>query len=164
MVNLSQKHMGISLIIISIVLIILLSFVKSNVDTQEAYLCEISHSSSDLDITQCPAHTSSNSWLIIVAFGFSFVLLGGGIYLTYVPLKKPIEKIDFKEVDLSTLEEDEKRIYGILKHSGGYKFQGDLIKETSMSKVQITRLLDKLEAKKVIERKRRGMSNVIILK
>ena len=31
-------------------------------------------------------------------------------------------------------------------------------------KVGITRLLDKLESKQIIERKRRGMNNVVVLK
>ena len=31
-------------------------------------------------------------------------------------------------------------------------------------KVKITRLLDKLEAKDLIERKRRGMNNIVVLK
>ena len=38
-----------------------------------------------------------------------------------------------------------------------------LIQETGFSKVQMTRILDRMEGRKIIERKRRGMTNVIIL-
>jgi uncharacterized membrane protein len=43
-------------------------------------------------------------------------------------------------------------------------FQSDLVEGTGMQKVKITRLLDRLEGLKLIERKRRGMTNVVILK
>jgi uncharacterized membrane protein len=43
-------------------------------------------------------------------------------------------------------------------------YQSDLIKETEFSKVKITRILDKMESKDVIDRKRRGMTNIIVLK
>jgi len=33
-----------------------------------------------------------------------------------------------------------------------------------IGKVGLTRLLDKLEAKQLIERKRRGMNNIVLLK
>ena len=67
-------------------------------------------------------------------------------------------------VELSKLDDDEKKIYASIKASDGASYQSDLIKELGMSKVQITRILDKLEAKKIIERKRRGMTNIVVLK
>jgi len=33
-----------------------------------------------------------------------------------------------------------------------------------VGKVGVTRLLDKLEAKQIVERKRRGMNNIVVLK
>ena len=38
------------------------------------------------------------------------------------------------------------------------------IVETELGKVRITRILDSLEAQGLIERRRRGMTNIIILK
>jgi len=38
------------------------------------------------------------------------------------------------------------------------------MEKLGIGKVGITRLLDKLEAKQIIERKRRGMSNIVVLK
>jgi uncharacterized membrane protein len=65
---------------------------------------------------------------------------------------------------LSTLSSDEKRVMGILIDSQGTLFQSDLVEKSQMSKVKVTRILDRLEGKALIERKRRGMTNVVILK
>jgi uncharacterized membrane protein len=43
-------------------------------------------------------------------------------------------------------------------------FQSDIIEKTKLNKVKITRILDSLEAQNLIERKRRGMTNLVILK
>ncbi|MBI5072205.1 MarR family transcriptional regulator, partial [Candidatus Woesearchaeota archaeon] len=65
---------------------------------------------------------------------------------------------------LSKLDEDEKKIYELLKKSNGSVYQTDIIKETGYSKVKITRILDKMELAQIVERKRRGMTNIIVLK
>ena len=67
------------------------------------------------------------------------------------------------KVNLSKLDKEEKQIYNIIKNHESI-YQSDLTKETDFSKVKITRILDKLESKKIIERRRRGMTNVIFLK
>ena len=43
-------------------------------------------------------------------------------------------------------------------------FQADLIEQTEFGKAKMTRILDRLEGKGYIERKRRGMTNVVVLK
>jgi len=65
---------------------------------------------------------------------------------------------------VKTLEGEEKRIYELIGSSGGFIFQNELVEKSGMNKVKVTRLLDKLEAKRLVERKRRGMTNVVILK
>ena len=158
----NQKNIGALLIIVSIVLIFILAFVKANIDKQEEFLCKTIHSNPDLDIKQCPAHESPNSWLILIAFGIAFVILGGGIYMIFMPVKKGIN--EFKEINVSKLDEEEKKVYDLLKKNEGSLYQSDLIKETEFSKVRITRILDKMASKGIIERKRRGMTNIVILK
>ena len=156
---------GLLLIAFSVILMIILVLVKINVDAQEAFLCNIVHSTPEFDGSKCPAHQSNNSWLIFAAFGVSFVMLGTGIYLV-MPIRQIIpmeEKIAFKEVDLSKLDDDEKKVYGLLRSNEGSMYQSDLLRQMGFSKVQMTRLLDKLNAKKVIDRKRRGMTNIVIL-
>ena len=43
-------------------------------------------------------------------------------------------------------------------------FQADLIEKTGFSKARMTRIVDKLEGNDLVERKRRGMTNVVVLK
>ena len=96
----------------------------------------------------------------------SLTLLGiltlSGLYFIF---NKKIHKLSKERTRKKIpLNEEERQIVGILKSNDNSIYQSDLIKSTNKSKVQITRILDRLEAKKVIDRKRRGMTNIIILK
>jgi len=84
---------------------------------------------------------------------------------------KPKEKIIIKKVkekkkklDLEGLDKDEKKVVNLLQKEGKAMFQSDLMEKLELGKVKTTRLLDKLEAKQFIERKRRGMNNIVVLK
>lgn len=84
---------------------------------------------------------------------------------------KPREKVIIKKIkekkkrlDLSGLESEEKKVVKLLQEENGGMFQADLMERLEIGKVKTTRLLDKLEAKQIIERKRRGMNNIIVLK
>lgn len=68
-----------------------------------------------------------------------------------------------KKISLEGLNEIEKKAVKIIKEKNGI-FQAELVEKLEIGKVGMTRLLDKLEAKGIIERKRRGMNNFIILK
>lgn len=65
---------------------------------------------------------------------------------------------------LSSLTGDERSIYNLVIDADGSVFQSELSKSTGYSKVKVTRILDRLEGKGVIERKRRGMTNIVLLK
>ena len=52
----------------------------------------------------------------------------------------------------------------LLRKEGNAMFQADLMEKMEMGKVKTTRLLDKLEAKQLVERKRRGMNNLVVIK
>ena len=67
-------------------------------------------------------------------------------------------------MDLSNIDKDEKRVVDLLIGEDNAMFQADLMEKLGIGKVKMTRLLDKLEAKQIIERKRRGMNNIVILK
>ena len=96
--------------------------------------------------------------------GILFLLgMGGlGVFLT---LQKEPAQISIKsKIDLKSLDEEERSIYKKLVDSNGVVFQSELIGKTGLSKVKITRILDKMEAKNLVERRRRGMSNIVMLK
>ena len=69
-----------------------------------------------------------------------------------------------KRIDLDKLDKDEKRVIDLLLKENKAMFQATLKEKLDVGKVKLTRLLDKLEAKQLIERKRRGMNNLVVLK
>lgn len=84
---------------------------------------------------------------------------------------KPKEKIIIKKIkekkkkiDKSKLDENERTAIKLLEEERGGMFQATLMEKMEIGKVGMTRLLDKLEAKQIIERKRRGMNNIVLLK
>jgi uncharacterized membrane protein len=48
--------------------------------------------------------------------------------------------------------------------AGGTAFQSEVVEKTGWSKVKVTRTLDKLESRRLLERRRRGLTNIIVLK
>lgn len=73
------------------------------------------------------------------------------------------QKIRVREA-VKSLAGEEKQIYDIIVKSDGSAFQNDLIQKTGFSKVKVSRILDRLETKGLVERRRRGMSNMVLLK
>ncbi len=98
----------------------------------------------------------------------AFVLLIG-IYLLFFE-KKQEKGVSMaagepvKEVDRSQLSEEETKVYDFIKDKKGSVFQSELVRELGLSKVQATRILDGLEGTGLLERKRRGMTNLVVLK
>lgn len=97
----------------------------------------------------------------IISFTLLTVVFLIGIYFIFSKNIKNLLKEKTRDINLT---DEERSIVSLLKSNDNSLYQSDLIKQTEKSKVQITRILDRLEAKKVIDRKRRGMTNIIILK
>jgi hypothetical protein len=76
---------------------------------------------------------------------------------------KKIDKGHFKDI-LESLNGDDRRVLELLIESQGTIFQSDVVSKLGLTKVRVTRILDRLEGRSLIERKRRGMTNVVILK
>jgi len=107
----------------------------------------------------------TQTWISLSIIGVILVI---GLVIMF---NKPKEKIVIKKIkekkkklDLEGLDKDEKRIVELLLNEGNAMFQADLMEKLEIGKVKTTRLLDKLEAKQLIERKRRGMNNIVVLK
>jgi len=105
------------------------------------------------------------TWISVGVAALIFII---GLFLIFAKeeertiIKKVKEKK--KRLNLEGLDKKEKEVIKILQEQNGTVFQADLMEKLSTGKVGITRLLDKLEAKQIIERKRRGMNNVVVLK
>ena len=76
---------------------------------------------------------------------------------------KKISKDNYKDI-LNKLNNEEKSVFEKIIESEGSMFQSELVEKTDLTKVKVTRILDKLEGKHLIERRRRGMTNIVILK
>ena len=92
-----------------------------------------------------------------------FILVIGGYF--FLSEKKIFHKKKKEDKDiLKKLNENEKHVLEKIEEAEGSIFQSELVEKTEFNKVKITRILDRLEGLKIIERKRRGMTNVVILK
>jgi uncharacterized membrane protein len=107
----------------------------------------------------------TQTWLSLSIAGIVLII---GIFIMFL---KPKEKIIVKtlkekkkKLNLEGLDSQEKKVIEILQEENGTIFQATLMEKLEIGKVGMTRLLDKLEAKQFIERKRRGMNNVIVLR
>jgi putative component of membrane protein insertase Oxa1/YidC/SpoIIIJ protein YidD len=105
------------------------------------------------------------TWVSLAIVGIILII---GVVVMFV---KPKEKVIVKTIkekkkkkDYSGLEKKEKEVVDMLLNEGNVMFQADLMEKLDIGKVGVTRLLDKLEAKQIIERKRRGMNNIVVLK
>ena len=108
--------------------------------------------------------------VIIIIIGLYLIFFGKEeIRITrFKTLKQQIEpkkitKENYQKV-MGVLNRDEKIILEKVIEAQGTIFQSELVDKTKFPKVRVTRILDKLEGKGLIERKRRGMTNVVILK
>lgn len=126
----------------------------------------------------CPMWGTINFQTNVSITVTGFVILIG-IYLIFfskeeklvVRVKKIKEKIEPKKITkenykrvLDGLSSDEKAVFEKIIDAKGTIFQFDLANNTKFNKVKVTRILDKLEGRGLIDRKRRGMSNVVILR
>jgi len=73
------------------------------------------------------------------------------------------EKKRWEEI-ARTLKEDEAKIYKAIIECDGIIEQSELPEKTGLSKASVSRTLDLLENKRLVERRRRGIGNVVLLK
>ena len=117
-------------------------------------------------ITQIPGLFTITDVVIIAV---SAAMLGiSGIYLLFFDSaprgsESESEKKDWEQI-MKTLDGDEKIIYEIIFSEEGIMYQSDLVGKTGFPKAKVTRCLDALENKKLVERKRKGMGNLVLLK
>jgi len=113
-------------------------------------------------ITQIPGFfTFSDVIILIVA---SITLAISGMYLLFFDsVEKPAgelvleeRKKRWKEI-AKTLKEEEQKIYQAIIEADGIIEQSELPEKTGISKASVSRALDLLESKGLVERRRRGI-------
>lgn len=65
---------------------------------------------------------------------------------------------------VKNLAGNDKAVYDAVVKADGTIFQSDVMKQIGFSKVKTSRILDRLEAKGLVERRRRGMANLVVLR
>lgn len=104
------------------------------------------------------------TWVSIAVVAVVFLI---GLFLIFSKEEKEIivKKIKEKKkkISLEGLNASEKEAVKLIGETGGI-FQAELMEKLGIGKVGVTRLLDKLEAKQIVERKRRGMNNFVVMK
>ncbi|MBU5688392.1 MAG: MarR family transcriptional regulator [Candidatus Woesearchaeota archaeon] len=168
-----MKNRIVGLIIISIALLIGFIIYAFNRALTEIVNTSCSHG------PECPMWGSIN-FHTNISIGIMIFVLLIGLYLFFfgqdekiVKEVRVIRKSDKKEsknipetsfVQQKNLTYEEKFVIEKIIEAEGSILQSELVEKTNYSKVKITRILDKLEAKGLIERKRRGMTNLVVLK
>jgi len=65
---------------------------------------------------------------------------------------------------MERLTDNERAVYGAVLDADGVLPQSDIVEATDLSKATVSRTLDSLEAKELVERRRRGVGNVVWLR
>jgi uncharacterized membrane protein len=154
-----NKNVGLLIIGIAIIMTIIIIMFNSVLKENLGLVC--SHGPT------CEMYTNLNvqTWISLSIVAILFII---GLVIMF---NKPKEKVIIKNIkekkkklNLEGLDKKEKEVIDLLLAENGTMFQATLMEKMEIGKVGMTRLLDKLEAKQLIERKRRGMNNVIVLR
>ena len=127
-------------------------------------------------VSQIPGFFTFTDVIVIVLA--SITLAVSGMYLLFFDflgkptgeLVKPVGELVLEERKkrweqiAKTLKDDEQKIYKAIIESDGIINQSELVEKTGISKSNVSRVLDLLESKGLVERRRRGMGNIVLLK
>jgi uncharacterized membrane protein len=154
-----NKNVGLLIIGIAIVMAIMIFLFNSILKDNLGLTC--SHGPTCEMYTNLNVQTWISLSIVAIVFIIGFVIM----------FNKPKERIVIKNIkekkkklNLDGLDKNERKVIDLLLAENGTMFQASLMEKMEIGKVGMTRLLDKLEAKQLIERKRRGMNNVIVIR
>ena len=120
------------------------------------------------DGVYCPAYGTVNqqTYLSLAIVGI-LIILGIVLIISNPQKETVIKKVESKKqkikLDTADLKPEEKKVLNIIIDAKAI-FQADLIEKTQFGKAKITRIIDRLEGKGFVERKRRGATNIVVLK
>lgn len=161
-----NKNVGFLLLGIAILLVLIIFLFQGALNDIMASTCALG---GEEHVVSCPMSDGINQQTYL-SLGIVGLLIIVGIVLIFskpaerVVVKKVAVKEKKKKLKLEGLDRDEKKIVNLLQNENGTMFQATLKEKLDVGKVKLTRLLDKLEAKQIIERKRRGMNNIVVLR
>jgi hypothetical protein len=158
-----MKNKNVGLLIIGIAIILgIIVFLFNNA------LKNITSSSCSMGTT-CPMYGTINVQTYVVGALIAIIVIIGVILMLSKEEKQIImktirEKIEKKGISIAGLNAEEKKLIRIISEAKGSIFQSELTEKSGFDKVKVTRVLDRLEGQGFIERRRRGMTNIVLLK
>ncbi len=160
-----MKNKNVGFLIIGIALVIGIIVLLFNTALRDIVDTSCSHG------TSCPMYGTINTQTYVAIALIAIIIVIGIILILSKEERKIITKIVKEkgkekkvEINLNKLDKDEKKLVQTIQEAQGTIFQSELVEKSGFDKVKVTRILDRLEGKQLIERKRRGMTNVVILK
>lgn len=160
-----NKNVGYILLGICALIILIIFMFKTALTSFVDSSCTLAHGGN-----YCPMYDtiSQQTYLSLAIVGIliivSLILIISKPQEKLIIKTKTIEKKKpKKEIDTSKLTKEEKQILELIIQNKTI-FQADIIDKTNFSKAKVTRIIDRLEGNGLVERKRRGMTNIIVLK
>ncbi len=159
-----NKHVGYILLGVSILIVIIVFMFQNALTSFVGASCTLAHGENS-----CPMYRTINQQTYL-ALGIVGILVLVALVMVFskpqerVIIKtKTIEKKPQKKViDTSDLKPEERQVLKIIQENKTI-FQAEIIEKTKLGKAKITRIIDRLEGKGFVERKRRGMTNIVVL-
>jgi len=157
-----NKNVGFLILGISAVIIVIIFLFNSSLKEIVDATCLAEHGSS------CPMYSSIKQQTYL-SFSIVAILIIISLVLIFskqsekIIIKKVKEKIQKKKIDISGLRLEDKQVFKLVQENSAI-FQAELIEKTGFGKAKVSRIIDRLEGRGLVERKRRGMTNVVVLK
>ena len=161
-----HKYISILLLVISL---LLGGFAFYNKVLSDELAVKIQNQTGSCIIDGTCLHDQSNSNFIILSI-VSILVFGSGLFILLKNYRKKKTIRSEKKVKvhasskLPNVSGEARKLHEILVDSGGSVLQGELVSKSGMTKVKVSRLLDRMEMQGLIERRRHGMSNLVVLK
>ena len=112
----------------------------------------------------CPMYATIDVQRNLAIGLIALLLIMSAVIYFWVPATRIVKEfVEKKPKPAVKLAGDEKLVFEMVSRKGSM-YQGDILKETGFSKVKVSRVLDGLEKKELVERKRRGMANLVVVK
>ncbi|MFH1376588.1 MAG: hypothetical protein ABIH25_03040 [Candidatus Woesearchaeota archaeon] len=168
-----NKKLGWVLIVLSLLMIVALIFVQSNINHLVNDLMDASGGFCVNDEGEC-IHEASNLPMTI-GYVISALIMALGIYLVFFSKSEKAVLSKIKEIDTKTKEDekfelilkglsvDEKKILRVVKEQDGIE-QNTLRIRTDMSKTKLSLVLSELDKKELIKKVPKGKTNQVFLK
>ena len=157
-VRLGLRHVGLAVTAIAVVTFFLLIWFLNE-------LSDMSHASCTCGDTCQMQHFEVPPLFYVGLLGVCLLLLLGMLLLLQGgQLFGEEDRSRRWRKNVGKLGGEEQAVYQLIADADGTLFQSEIVEKTGLSKVKVTRTLDRLEAKQLVERRRHGLTNIVLLK